>query len=230
MYWMTIIITIMNVFVSNVVPDTSPLLHPCPKQKNKHLFRSCRRNWLWKVSHPETVSTVLYEWKGFQRWFWLSFIFTSLPDARTQFPSNCHSTLSFPFGRASGVFAQGVDSECFAWGHCEVPPKVSHIGVYGLALGTLGPGWGCVYRRFQALLSLKSKCFFPWLVYIYYGRFSSLLEKVLLSWCGLLQSMAPWNQGNTVVESLPRTALSRGRAPLENKCTLGNAAWKAHGK
>ena len=141
---------------------------------------------------------------------YLSFSPLSLMLEPSSHPS-CHSTISFPFGRASGVFAQGADSECFAWGHCEVPPKVSHIGVYRLALGTRGPGGGCVYRRFQALLSLKSKCFFLCLVYIYYGRFSSLLEKVLLSWCGLLQSMAPWNQGNTVVESLPRTALSRGR-------------------
>lgn len=96
MYWVTVIITIMNVFVSNVVPDTS-LLHPWPKQKNKHLFESWRRNWLWKFSYPEIVSTVFYEWKGFQGCFWLSFIFTSLPDARTQFPSKLSFHHQFTF-------------------------------------------------------------------------------------------------------------------------------------
>ena len=115
MYWMTIIITtIMNVFVSNVVPDTSPLLRPCPKQKDKHLFQSCRRNWLWKVSHPETVSTVLYEWKGFQRWFWLSFFFTSLPDARTQFPSKLPLHHQFSFWKS----IRSIRSRSWLWVLC----------------------------------------------------------------------------------------------------------------
>lgn len=113
MYWVTIIIAIMNVFVSNVVPDTS-LLHPWPKQKNKHLFESWRRNWLWKFSYPEIVSTVLYEWKRFQGWFWLSFIFTSLPDARTQFPSNLSFHHQFTFWKS----IRSICSRSWFWVLC----------------------------------------------------------------------------------------------------------------
>lgn len=129
LYWVTIIITIMNVFVSNVVPGTSPLLHPCPKQKSKHLFQSWRRNWLWKVSHPETVSTVLYEWKGFQRWFWLSFLFTSLPDARTQFSSKLPLHHQFSFWKR----IRSIGSRSWFWVLC---------------LGSLwGPTQSVTYRR-----------------------------------------------------------------------------------
>lgn len=160
-----------------------------------------------RAHYPQTISTVLYEWKGFQGWAWLSILFTSRPNARAQLPSKLplHHH-NFRFGRASGVFAPGADSECFAWGHWEVPPEVSHIRHHVEA--HLGAGGGVreslkkvpspIVSKVQVLLPISC-------VYLLWqGFFFSLLEKVLLSWCGLLPSVAYWNWGNPVVKSLPK--------------------------
>lgn len=139
---MTIIITIMNIFVSNVVPDTS-LIHGPSRKTN--IFSNpggeigCGNSPIPKLCLLYFMSGRVFK-GGFDSPLFSPLSLMLEPSSHP----TCHSTISLPFGAASGVFAQGADSECFAWGHCEVPPKVSHIGVYGLALGMLGLSGGCL--------------------------------------------------------------------------------------
>lgn len=164
LYWVTIIITVMNVFVGNVVPGTSPLFIHTPSRKANIFFNPGGEIGCGK-SPIETVSTVLYEWKVLRVVLTL-LPFTSLLMLEPSSHPSCHSTISFPFGHLQEhwlrswfwVLLPGV-----MWGS---HPSVTYRRVWG--------SWaqveGVSKERFQTLLSLRSECFFPCLVYIYYGR------------------------------------------------------------
>ena len=115
----------MLFLVNNVVPDTSPLLHRVPKQRNKDISHSWWRNWPWREhTLPKPHLLRFMSRRAFDELSFSPLALRLEPSSQLQLHRD-----SVPSGRTSGVFTQGADSTCFAWAPQEFPAEVSHTGI-----------------------------------------------------------------------------------------------------